>query len=48
MDLIRGVLLRLLLLASSFGPGAVSLRASIRKPGRCWRMTFTKTWKEPR
>ncbi|XP_016808889.1 pikachurin isoform X2 [Pan troglodytes] len=34
MDLIRGVLLRLLLLASSLGPGAVSLRAAIRKPGK--------------
>ncbi|XP_029073044.1 pikachurin isoform X1 [Monodon monoceros] len=34
MDLTRGVLLRLLLLASSLGPGAVPLRAAHRKPGK--------------
>uniref|UniRef100_A0A8C0MAA4 Pikachurin n=1 Tax=Canis lupus familiaris TaxID=9615 RepID=A0A8C0MAA4_CANLF len=34
MDLIRGVLLRLLLLASSLGPRAVSLRAALRRPGK--------------
>ncbi|KAM9253060.1 pikachurin isoform 4-T4 [Dugong dugon] len=34
MDLVRGVLLRLLLLASSLGPGAVSLRAALGKPGK--------------
>lgn len=33
MDLTQGVLLRLLLLASSLGPGAVPLRAAHRKPG---------------
>ncbi|XP_029797132.1 pikachurin-like, partial [Suricata suricatta] len=34
MDLIRGVLLRLLLLASSLGPSAVSLRTALRKSGK--------------
>ncbi|XP_004266028.1 pikachurin isoform X2 [Orcinus orca] len=34
MDLTQGVLLRLLLLASSLGPGAVPLRAAHRKPGK--------------
>lgn len=33
MDLIRGVLLRLLLLASSLGPGAAPLRSALRKQG---------------
>ena len=33
MDLIRGVLLRLLLLASSLGPGAAPLRTALRKQG---------------
>uniref|UniRef100_A0A8C2XUF5 Pikachurin n=1 Tax=Capra hircus TaxID=9925 RepID=A0A8C2XUF5_CAPHI len=34
MDLIRGVLLRLLLLASSLGPGAAPLRSALRKQGK--------------
>uniref|UniRef100_G1LIW2 EGF like, fibronectin type III and laminin G domains n=2 Tax=Ailuropoda melanoleuca TaxID=9646 RepID=G1LIW2_AILME len=34
MDLLRGVLLRLLLLASSLGPSAVSLRAAPQKRGK--------------
>nr|XP_003408050.1 pikachurin isoform X2 [Loxodonta africana] len=34
MDLIRGILLRLLLLVSSLGPGAVSLRTALGKPGK--------------
>ncbi|VCW96798.1 unnamed protein product, partial [Gulo gulo] len=34
MDLIRSFLLRLLLLASSLGPSAVSLRTALRKPGK--------------
>ncbi|XP_032134808.1 pikachurin isoform X1 [Sapajus apella] len=34
MDLTRGVLLRLLLLASSLPPGTLSLRAALRKPGK--------------
>ncbi|XP_008068333.1 pikachurin isoform X3 [Carlito syrichta] len=34
MDLIQGILLRLLLLASSLRPGAVSLRSALRKPGK--------------
>lgn len=33
MDLIRGILLRLLLLASNLELGAVSLGAAVRKPG---------------
>ncbi|XP_062068105.1 pikachurin isoform X1 [Lepus europaeus] len=34
MEVIGGVLLRLLLLATSLRPGAVSLRAALRKPGK--------------
>uniref|UniRef100_A0A8D1FK47 Pikachurin n=1 Tax=Sus scrofa TaxID=9823 RepID=A0A8D1FK47_PIG len=34
MDLIPGVLLQLLLLVSSLGPGVVPLRAALRKPGK--------------
>ncbi|XP_045857047.1 pikachurin isoform X1 [Meles meles] len=34
MDLTGGFLLRLLLLASSLGPSAVSLRTALRKPGK--------------
>nr|XP_045249578.1 pikachurin isoform X3 [Macaca fascicularis] len=59
MDLILGVLLRLLLLASSLGPGAVSLRAAIRKPGKVGApldiklgalncTAFSIQWKMPR